>query len=513
MRTPNPQYGPAAADISPRRPLGRAFWQLWVPLGVLLFWVFRDAAFSLSLEFFIGVAVAVLSLTPGFVWAYRDTRELPAFPLFCLAHFFYYGYPILVAKPAYMTYPEKARLLAGLNVLVFLCVAQLVYYRPGRRRAETIDKFSGLGLRRMSEEMALRFFTICLFVWFLMLVARSFGWLTPLGGALNIVWSMGNAAGIMSVFFLCRLMGAGSLSLAHRVVALLGLGTGCMVFFASGFLVGGTQFMLVALLGYALGRGRIPWGAALCCLSLVAFLSAGKTDMRRAIWRNHAQGITLSPGKIAEIYAYWLPASWRNIARRHREIERQPGIFDRTNLIHMQALVTHYSPASHPFLMGKTYRQFPILLVPRILWRNKPAGHLSSRTLGLYYGIHTYASVGRTSIGFGPLGEAWANFGWFGIVGLGLFFGLTMRFVARLCYGLSPTAFVSLLSVVWLGWSFQLEGAMSSWLVSLIQSLAMAALAIYPFTYRCRTAPKPWRPGLSRTWGATYAQRTVVKPG
>ena len=478
----------SGVEVVAQRRMGRGFWRAWVPPVAVLLWVFRDGSFSFSAEMFIGVCITVLSLFPGFLWAYRGTRELPAFPLFCLAHFPYYGYPILIGKPAYMAYPREARLLAGMNVVAFLCVAYLLYYYPGRKRGGTVNGASNAGCRRIPADVARTLFTSCLALWLLIMIGRNFGWLSVLGRWLNVAWALGSAAGIVSIFFLFRLRGAGLLSGDHSVWVIVLVVAGSLVSFASGLLVGGAFVMIVALMGYALGRGRIPWGMAFVCLALVTFLNAGKGEMRHRFWKGRYPGVTLSVNKTIDIYAYWIPASWRRMWQSGKyEVKRQT-ILDRASLIQMQARVTHQSPGRRPFLLGKTYRHIPALLVPRFVWPGKPHGHISTEMLGLYYGVHTRESARYTSIGFGFLAEAWANFGWPGVIGLGVFFGWTMRWVARMSHGLPPTALLSVLSVVWLAWSFRFESAMSSWLVSMVQTLAMAAVVVYPFTYRSRSA-------------------------
>ena len=302
--------------VSPQR-LGRVFWQLWVPLVVLLFWIFRDISFTLSTEFFIALGIAALSLMPGFIWAYRDTRELPAFPLFCLIHFPYYAYPILAAKPAYMSYPERARVLASLNVLVFLGAGCLIYYWPGRKRRKAANKLPRLALRRIPDRVARKFFRTCLLVWLMIVIASHFGWLNWLGRVQNVAWTLGNAAGIVSIFFLFRLMGAKLLSHTDRVLLISCVTIGILVSCATGFLIGGTSIMMIAILGYALGKGRIPWLAGILCLSLVGFLHVGKAQMRQGFWRPGTQGVTLSVGKVIDIYEVWIPASWRQMPPVH----------------------------------------------------------------------------------------------------------------------------------------------------------------------------------------------------
>src|SRR5206468_2846385 len=73
------------------------------------------------------------------------------------------------------------------------------------------------------------------------------------------------------------------------------------------------------------------------------------------------------------------------------------------------------SPDDVPFMDGETYAILPTLLVPRILMPNKPASHEGTYLLNIHYGIQTRDDTAKTTIGFGLLNEAFANFGYIGI--------------------------------------------------------------------------------------------------
>jgi hypothetical protein len=147
----------------------------------------------------------------------------------------------------------------------------------------------------------------------------------------------------------------------------------------------------------------------------------------------------------------------------------------------MQSLVVNRTPDDLPYLFGTTYLQTPKQAIPRFLWPAKPTGNLSNNTLSIYYGVQQAAETKSTSISFGLLAEAWANFGWWGVLGLGMIFGTSMRFVSRLCFGLPDTAVLSLVSVIPLGWAVAIELAFSQWFVSLCQALVAGIMILYLF--------------------------------
>ena len=125
-------------------------------------------------------------------------------------------------------------------------------------------------------------------------------------------------------------------------------------------------------------------------------------------------------------------------------------LLKRANLIHMQTLVVDQTPKRLPFLWGETYMHVPICMVPRVLWPDKPHGHISTELLGLRYGVTNRHQARTTTIGFGLLAEAWANFGWGGVIGLALLIGSGMRVISRACANAHPSSLHMLLSVVWI---------------------------------------------------------------
>lgn len=454
---------------------------VWIPLSVLVYVLFRSqhiAELSAS-EAGIGLGITFLSVVPLFVWASRARREVPAFQCFCMVHFPYFAYPILCCKPEYMQYPEEDRLTAGLCVIVYLSLAIFVYH-IGAKNWWNSSPSTLIASREIPERKARTIFTLLLLMWLVFLIARCFGFLRAVS-IMNIITSASVGGGTVALWYLARQIGEGKLTTGHTlligVIMFLGLG----ISFATASLIGGLITCVVGVVAYTLGRRKIPWVVIVCTLLLVSFLNLGKGDVRRAFWRGGVSPY-LSISLILDIYEYWVPASFRLLTEHERRDKEERSLLDRANLIQMQALVVSLTPKQVPYMYGETYSHIATCLVPRIFWPTKPHGHISTEVMGLRYGITNPGNARKTTIAIGAVSEAWANFGWLGILGLGTFYGSTMRFVAKACIKARPYSVHAILGVVWVSQSFQIEQALSSWIASLLQAVVAVIMLLYPFS-------------------------------
>jgi hypothetical protein len=157
-------------------------------------------------------------------------------------------------------------------------------------------------------------------------------------------------------------------------------------------------------------------------------------------------------------------------------------LLERTSLFQIICLVVDNTPDRLPCLDGLTYGQIPGQFVPRFFWPEKPVAHISTYTLSIYYGLQRPEDTEKTTIAFGLLAEAYANFGFYGAGLLGAVFAFCLK-----KYGLwtqqSPIlSNAGLLLVLLMAWSFQTELTLSIWLSSLFQA-AVAVLGV-PFVLR-----------------------------
>jgi len=99
--------------------------------------------------------------------------------------------------------------------------------------------------------------------------------------------------------------------------------------------------------------------------------------------------------------------------------------------------------------------------------------HITTKMLTMRYGLQNEEEAKFTTISMGHLAEAYANFGFSGLIGLGIFWGFTYGFLTWWSLGMPLFSFRSLLSVVMVLTAFQYEWT-SSVVVSVIGSYTCA---------------------------------------
>ncbi|HXA15210.1 MAG TPA: O-antigen polysaccharide polymerase Wzy, partial [Opitutaceae bacterium] len=246
--------------------------------------------------------------------------------------------------------------------------------------------------------------------------------------------------------------------------------------FATLYLISGISIIVLGLLGYVSSSKRLPFLAVVIALPVIALLHNGKTAMREKYWDRETPmpSLTELPGFFTE----WI----QDGLDRHQKNGMTDKLIERTSLFQMICLVVDNTPDRLPFLNGETYGQIPGQFVPRFFWADKPLGHVSTYTLSIYYGLQRPEDTQKTTIAFGLLAEAYANFGFYGV---GIFAAVFAFCLKK--YGLwaqqSPIlSYAGLLLVLLMAWSFQTELTLSAWLSSLFQA-AVAVLGV-PFFLR-----------------------------
>src|SRR5262249_6314677 len=118
-----------------------------------------------------------------------------------------------------------------------------------------------------------------------------------------------------------------------------------------------------------------------------------------------------------------------------KDTEAANKLLNRTSLFQMVCLVVENTPKRLPFVDGETYADILPQLIPRFFWEavglTKPLGHVSTYFLAIYYGLQDENATLRTTIGFGIVAEAYANYGFFGLAALGFLIGAASKIVTR----------------------------------------------------------------------------------
>jgi hypothetical protein len=444
-----------------------------IVVALIGFFLFK-ANVRTDVHLILGLCILVLSTVPSLAWVKRGRTSLPVFEVLMLTGLNGYALPLLNGHESLIAYSNQDISTAALAVALFQVVAIATYEwttgsaMKGRFwRDELISKDIG---RWLLYGLALNGGYTCL---------TTFTTLMPMSleGPLRAVFF---GIGLICTFITARRLGAGELSSGERSFFLVMLATQCLTTIATLFLVGAVSTLVLAVIGYVSSSHRVPIFAVLSMLGLLAILHNGKSAMRAKYWETDIAppGITSLPA----FYAEWISHGLEPGDEGDGQKKMTGKLIERTSLFHIMCLVASLSPSPQPYLSGDTYRDIPAQFVPRFFWANKPLGHVSTNRLSVYYGLQTEADTEKTTIGFGLLAEAYANFGFLGLVGIGLLFGV---FIKKAQCWASESPMLSgggLFIVILLAWSLQTEATLSMWLASLYQ--ACIAVLVVPHALR-----------------------------
>jgi len=431
-----------------------------------------DAKVADPFHLYLGQIMIVLAVLPSLLWARRAKFGLPLFEVFMLTGINTYAIPLLSGHQALGAFDPGIITKAAVGVVLFQVVANFTFAftkaHPKRTRfwsheivTRDISRFLGYGMAVTTA------YTI--------IVAYT-DWIPS--DLTGIVRAIAYGVGIIATFIQCRRWGTGDL-LRHEKVSFSILLIVQIIFgWVSLFLVGGISIMVLGLLGYVSGSKKIPLLLLVIVLPLVAVLHNGKSTMRTLYWDGERPPppIASIPAYFAEWIGYGLDAE---IQAKRNDSNR---LLERTSLFHIMCLVTSITPERQPYLNGETYAQIPGQFVPRFFWTEKPVGHISTYTLSIYYGLQRAEDTAKTTIGFGLLTEAYANFGFFGLGLVGVFFGCFFKLVSIWASDSPILSYGGMFMVVLMAWSFQTELTMSIWLSSLFQ----ACVAVLGLPYLLR---------------------------
>lgn len=429
------------------------------------------------LELYQGLLIFVLATLPSILWAKQGGRQLPIFEVLMLTTATTFAIPMFNARVQLRAYTPDVIIGAGWAVILYQTTTLLTYIwlggRPGRSQFFTHEVLARNIYRYIAYGLVLT--TIYTYV-------STFMDIIPpdLAGVFRAVFS---GIGLVSVFVESRRWGLGELSHRERMLFAANLVIQVIIQFSTLFLVGGISIVVLGMVGYVSGSRRVPIIAAFSMLAVTALLHNGKGDMRAIYWDNEGNHRQPTLTELPSFFAQWLQFGVSPTeAKETGDTEIASKLIDRTSLLHILCLVTSRTPNPLPYLNGETYAQIPGQFVPRFFWPEKPVGHISTYTLAIYYGLQRQEDTVKTTIGFGMIAEAYANFGLFGVALLGIFLGAAYKKVHVLSSQSPLLSYAGLFQIVLMAWTFQTEYPMSMWLSSMFQ--ACVAVMGLPFAIR-----------------------------
>jgi hypothetical protein len=446
-------------------------------LAVALAYLGYHARVTDVLHLYQGLLIFTLSFVPGLLWARSGGSRFPVFEPIMLLCANAYAIPLLNGQEQLLQYAPEVVTKASWVVILYQVSALAAYHlTPGRAGrgmfwTETIlspqaEHVVVYGLVLSSAYVAVTTFT---------------GWIpAELESVLRAVFF---GIGILCTFICTQRWGRGELTPSDKALVLATLLPQLILQTVGLLLISTVSLIGIALLGYLSGGKRVPWVALLVAFVALAILHNGKSQMRDKYWDQQAPAPTFTqlPAFFAEWVGYGLQSAHDDNGN-DRELSAGRKLLERTSLMHILCLVVNYSPDRQPYLNGETYGYVLPQLVPRLLWPDKPRSHVGTYRLAVYYGLQDEDATNATTIAFGMLAEAYANFGAIGGCLLGLFWGVGLKKLQLLSWHSPMFSLAGLMMILLTAWSFGSELTMAVWVSSLYQ--AMIVVLGVPFLVR-----------------------------
>ena len=467
--------------------------------------------------------VIVCGLLPAWIWVSGKMQGLPIIPAIAAYDIVWYASPILAGHPELQNYPEESVFFAGVTVSLYLLGLTAAWLIVGGVTLKPPKHFRGFA---QTKKGYARIVDVC----FVLLVA-AMGWQlaemalwdeklwayipSAMKTPIRVVLGLG---GLLALFVLSFISGRKAMSFGKRLTF---IGLTVVYFLAAGatlLLFKLITPMIAIALGFSIGRGRFPWKTMLIIVLIAGFFHVGKGEMREEYWygvlrRADPVYLTDFPGYYAEWAGHSVNAlTGEGPAGRQVNQEETTSIFLRMSLVQMLMMAQDKAPSQVEFLEGKTYVVIPQVLVPRIIWPNKPRALVGQDIINMHFGLQDEDGTIRTAIAWGLAAEAYANFGVPAVFLTGMFFGAFFGLLAHWSRQVPMGSYRFVITLlIFSGAIILSQTALSVWASSLFQGfVVVTGLSIFlmkrfsnerlwrkwqeeqPRSLAARNAPETW---------------------
>ena len=419
------------------------------------------------------LVILFMGALPALLWAKSEQKRFPLIEVFFLTTVNSYALPLLNGHEDIKLYSVDTITTSAWIVIVFQAALFVTYQMVGG-----LPKRGPFWTEELLTEQACKYLNYGTVVNTLYLIESIYFDLLP-PDINSIVRAICFGIGIVCTFVTAQLWGLGKLTPGEKGFFITNLVIQTIMQLISLFLVGALSTILLCFLGYVTRKRKIPIILVGAVLLFTALLHNGKPQMREKYWhldgKNPIPAVSELPAFFSEWIGYGLNPNEDAEAKANQTMTSK--LIQRTSLFQMVCLVADNTPRNYPFLDGDTYSDIIAQFIPRLFWPNKPTGLLSTYKLSIYYGLQSEEGTAQTTIAFGQVAEAYANFGFLGVIGLGAFIGIFYKKAQTWAADSPMISYPGILLVILMAWSFQNEFTLSVWLASLYQScVAIMAL-------------------------------------
>jgi len=474
----NALTNPSGTVRQQRRQLLRAFWLLITVLFILELCSIHTS----SIANIVGaILIAFAALLPLYLWCSGSALGMPIFPVFAMTYLWTHALPLVGEQPQLLVYSPTQIFLASVTVSAFLLLGTFTWFRFVKSPPVALKSYR---VFRGQDSDGFLLFILAADLFFN--IYSVAGWFVLAGGTFTLIRSAILGLDVLSVFVLSYRCGTKELSENKSKLFLLLLVLSLIVNAASLLLVGVLSIGFLAVIAFTLGHRRVPWMPIIIVLICVWLLHYGKGEMRAKYWgKLHF----VQPWEYPALYTEWIGYSFDYLKHKDylHESEEKGSLLERSSVIQTLLLAQAKTPRDVAYLFGKTYAIIPEVLVPRIFNPKKIISHEGTSLLNIHYGLQTREATLTTTIGWGLLSEAYANFGFLGCAGLAIILGAAYGQASRWSINTPLFSFRSLFAVILISFAFQTEWTAGVYFAALFQSLAVLGVISLVFMKNYKT--------------------------
>jgi hypothetical protein len=439
------------ATSFPRRgPTDASRHLLWPAGAVFLVTISSISSQNITLgEFFFAGVLLSMSIQAYIAWSRARSSRIPVWALVCSAHFVFYGLAIFGAQRRSPSIFDHGNDLPDSVLTTAMLVGTVGLLSMGIGRMGAMHLVGGKVFRlpflEATSRTPARIHTLLL----LGTASNLFG--LPFFG--TVVWNISVIA-----FSALPLASFVWLVLVRRVRRLSQLDFLFAIAFLSTRLISGAAFnaslgtivvplLLIAVADVSLQR-KIPWPIITVVACIIFFLQPGKGQIRHEISRGQV-GVGMT-----DTVVRWVEVSisgWADVLEGRASLDQQlSATSSRSSLLAMTGLILEKTPEMVPYQFGTSYPLLIKNLIPRVLWPDKPSVNLANQFFQVEYGLTDRHELRGVSIACGFEAEGYMNFGWVGIVAVGVVVGFALGVyeLAFFSVGSSLTAIAVGLSIL-----------------------------------------------------------------
>jgi hypothetical protein len=454
----------------------KLFWSAVAGLAALLLLTAAEGNPVLLAACFLLIVVSVF---PLYIWLLGRSHGLPIWPAFSAYSGLLAAMPVIQSSKSLSVYSDDAT-LGGLLVMGGFLVVGSVVWVVMTSRVPPPPK----NVLMLEPGSAMNALFWCLVVGLLFQVNSFAGWIAFPGNTMQIARGVAGGLSYLGIFALAYFHGAGLLSKLQSGAFYALFAALLLVALTSLMLASIIPFVALALIGFTLGAGRVPWLVLVAGFLVAALLHTGKYQMRQiyfdadGVRGKAASGLGDLPGLYTEWFGYGFEelGGFGSAVRGAGREDGPSTVFERAGNLHMLLLVLEKTPKEVPYLNGLTYEPIPAMLIPRFLTPEKTISHVGNVMLSINYGLLDEEGARRTSIGWSLVAEAYANFGYIGIIILAVLLAALYSEVTRLSSRVPITSFRFIAGLIVLA-GVTNENSLGVFITMQFQGVAGVALA------------------------------------